>query len=167
MNRNGTQNSNPNDGDPMLMRRAIELSRASIEAGGGPFGAVIVRGSQIVGEGTNRVTTANDPTAHAEVLAIRNAAQHLSTYDLSGCRLYSSCEPCPMCFGAILWARLDKVYFANTREDAAAIGFDDAAFYLELARSPGDREFQMEELLRDEALEVFRNWLTVEHRQMY
>lgn len=167
MKRQGTEISREVADDLIFMRRAIELSRESIEAGGGPFGAVIVHGSKIVGEGTNCVTTTNDPTAHAEVLAIRQAAQHLNTYDLSGCRLYSSCEPCPMCFGAVLWARLEKVYFANTRQDAAMIGFDDAAFYLELSRTPSERELKMEELLRAEALKVFQRWVADEHRQMY
>ena len=112
-----------------LMRRAIELSENSVRNGGGPFGAVIAKDGEIVAEGSNKVTIDNDPTAHAEVCTIRNACQKLGTFDLSGCVIYTSCEPCPMCFGAIYWAHLDKIYYANDRKDAGKIGFDDDFIY--------------------------------------
>jgi tRNA(Arg) A34 adenosine deaminase TadA len=114
------------------MQRAIDLSRESVKSGGGPFGAVIVKNGNIIAEGSNGVTQNNDPTAHAEINAIRKAAQALQNFDLSGCEIYSSCEPCPMCLGAIYWARLDKLYFANTKEDAAKINFDDQFIYEEI-----------------------------------
>ena len=126
--------------------------------GGGPFGAVIARNGRIVATGTNRVTAENDPTAHAEVQAIREAARRLGTFDLSGCEIYTSCEPCPMCLGAIYWARLDKVYFANGKEDAKAIGFDDSLIYDELALPRSERRLPSQELMRSEALEAFRLW---------
>lgn len=158
-----------NDGsaDEALMRRAIQLSRESAAAGGGPFGAIIACGNQIIGEGTNSVTTTNDPTAHAEMLAIRAASSQLEKFDLRGCQLYTSCEPCPMCFGAVLWSRLDTVYYANTRHDAASIGFDDENFYRELNRLPDKRDLPMTELLRSEAQVVFQQWLQDEQRRMY
>ena len=121
------------------MRQAIELSIQNVAAGGGPFGAVIARNGEIVATGTNRVTANMDPTAHAEVSAIRAAAAKLGTFDLSGCEIYTSCEPCPMCLGAIYWARLDRIYYGNNQHDAAAIGFDDAFIYEELAVSPAER----------------------------
>src|SRR5215471_21434342 len=118
-----------------LMRRAVALSAEKMRAGlGGPFGCVIARNGEIIAEGSNHVTSANDPTAHAEVVAIREACRKLGTFSLEGCELYTSCEPCPMCLGAIYWARLDRVYYANTRVDAAAIGFDDAAIYREFGK---------------------------------
>lgn len=115
------------------MRKAIELSVENVKNGGGPFGAVIVKGDEIVATGVNRVTAHNDPTAHAEVSAIREACRRLGTFDLSGCEIYTSCEPCPMCLGAIYWAHLDKIYYGNNKDDAADIGFDDSFIYEELA----------------------------------
>lgn len=141
-----------------LMRYAIELANKNVENGGGPFGAVIVRNGEIVATGVNRVTANNDPTAHAEVSAIRAAAAKLETFDLSGCEIYTSCEPCPMCLGAIYWAHLDKIYYANTKTDAANIGFDDSFIYDEIDLSPRERELPSEELLRDEAIKTFQTW---------
>lgn len=140
------------------MARAIELSRKNIDQNGGPFGAVIVKDGKIVGEGANRVTSSNDPTAHAEVVAIRQACQNLNTFDLSGCEIYTSCEPCPMCLSAIYWAHLSKIYFANTKKDAAEIHFDDDFIYQEIPKSPADRKIPMKQMLRDEAWKVFELW---------
>ncbi len=140
------------------MREAIKLSAESVRSGGGPFGAVIVRNGEIIARGENRVTVCNDPTAHAEVSAIREAAARLGTYDLSGCEIYSSCEPCPMCLGAIYWARLDRLYYAGTRADAANVGFDDAHIYEELPLDPSQRELPTQTLLREEAQQVFEAW---------
>lgn len=141
-----------------LMRRAIALSEQSVKTGGGPFGAVIARGGVIVAEASNSVTRDLDPTAHAEVNAIRLACDRLRTFDLRGCDIYCSCEPCPMCLGAIYWARLDRIYYANNRKDAAQIGFDDDFIYQEIPLQAADRAKPMEELLRDEALKVFDLW---------
>lgn len=141
-----------------FMRRAIELSRENVRRGGGPFGAVIVKAGQIVGEGFNRVTATNDPTAHAEVVAIRNACERLGSFSLAGCEIYTSCEPCPMCLSAIYWARLDRIWFANTKVDAAAIEFDDHFIYDELAKDPSRRAIPMTGMLREEALAAFRDW---------
>lgn len=141
-----------------FMRKAIELSIENIENGGGPFGAVIVKGGEIVATGVNRVTDSCDPTAHAEVCAIRAAAKKLGTFNLSGCEIYTSCEPCPMCLGAIYWARLDKMYYANTKTDAMNIGFDDSFIYDELELKLTERKLQSEQLLRDEALKAFEAW---------
>lgn len=140
------------------MRRAIVLSVDNVRNGGGPFGAVITRNSEVVATGVNRVTANNDPTAHAEVSAIRNAAEALGTFDLSDCEIYTSCEPCPMCLGAIYWARLKKVYFANNKTDAKNIGFDDSFIYDELALPRQERKLASEILLHDEAMEAFRLW---------
>lgn len=141
------------------MRRAIELAQQGIDRdAGGPFGAVIVRGGEIVGEGCNRVTSTNDPTAHAEIVAIRNACQKLDSFQLDGCVLYTSCEPCPMCLGAIYWARPLKVFYAATREDAARIGFDDRFIYEEIEKNFEHRQMKLVNLLRDEGLTVFENW---------
>ena len=140
------------------MREAIKLSAESVQSGGGPFGAVIVRNGEIIARGENRVTVCNDPTAHAEVSAIREAAARMGTYDLSGCEIYSSCEPCPMCLGAIYWARLDRLYYAGTRADAANVGFDDAHIYEELPLDPSLRELPTQTLLREEAQRVFEAW---------
>jgi tRNA(Arg) A34 adenosine deaminase TadA len=143
-----------------FLREAIALSREKMEASeGGPFGAVIVRNGGIVGRGWNRVTSTNDPTAHAEIVAIRDACARLQTFSLAGCELYASCEPCPLCLAASYWARLDRIYHAATRDDAAAAGFDDRAFYEELCRPAGERSLPMEQRLRDEALPVLRAWL--------
>lgn len=141
-----------------IMRRAIELSEESVKNGGGPFGAVIAKNGRIVAEAANRVTTDCDPTAHAEVSAIRKAAKELGTFDLSGCEIYTSCEPCPMCLGAIYWAHLDKIYYANNRKDAADIDFDDDFIYQEIELNPADRKKPSEILLADEAKKAFRMW---------
>lgn len=141
-----------------MMRRAIVLSVDNVRNGGGPFGAVITRNGEVVATGVNRVTANNDPTAHAEVTAIRNAAQKLGTFELSDCEIYTSCEPCPMCLGAIYWARLKKVYFANNKEDAKNIGFDDSFIYDEMALPREERKLPSEVLMRDEAQEAFRMW---------
>lgn len=141
-----------------FMRKAIELSIENVKNGGGPFGAVIVKDGEIVATGVNRVTANHDPTAHAEVSAIRAACQKLGTFDLSGCEIYTSCEPCPMCLGAIYWAHLDKIYYGNNKTDAARIGFDDSFIYDELALDRKDRNKAMEELLLDEAIAAFQAW---------
>jgi tRNA(Arg) A34 adenosine deaminase TadA len=149
-----------NDIHEKMMRRAIELAHIGMESNnGGPFGCVIARGESIVGEGNNRVTSTNDPTAHAEVVAIRDACSRMETFELSGCTVYTSCEPCPMCLGAILWARPDAVYFAGTREDAAEAGFDDEHFYTQLALSNDERDLPLQNLLREDARAVFRSWI--------
>ncbi len=144
--------------DKQLLRRAIALSVENVAAGGGPFGAVVARGGEIVAEGVNRVTTLHDPTAHAEVQAIRAAAARLGTFDLSGCTIYSSCEPCPMCLSAIYWARLDRLVYAGTKDDAARAGFDDAFIYRELALPPSERHLRSSEELNDEAFAAFEAW---------
>lgn len=141
-----------------FMRKAIELSLQNVAQGGGPFGAVIVKDNEIIATGVNRVTANHDPTAHAEVSAIRNACQALGTFDLSGCIIYTSCEPCPMCLGAIYWARLDKIYYGNNKHDAARIGFDDSFIYDELALDRSQRKKMMEELLPQEARKAFDAW---------
>jgi len=141
-----------------LMQRAIELSINSVRNGGGPFGAVIAREGEIIAEGSNGVTIYNDPTAHAEVTAIRKACEKLGTFDLKGCEIYTSCEPCPMCLGAIYWAHLDKIYYANDRKDAANIGFDDDFIYQEIEVKPQYRKKPSEILMREEGLEAFRIW---------
>ncbi len=141
------------------MREAIGLSLAKMRGNcGGPFGAVVVRKNKIVGRGWNRVTSTNDPTAHAEVSAIRDACKRLKTFQLDDCELYTSCEPCPMCLAAIYWARFKKVFYANTRKDAARIDFDDDLIYREVAAPIARRKIPMKQLLRGEALEVFAEW---------
>lgn len=147
------------DDPAIFMRRAIALSIEGMRSGfGGPFGAVIVRDGEIVAEGNNRVILWNDPTAHAEVVAIRNACVKLKSFQLTGCQLYTSCEPCPMCMGAIYWARPDQVYFANSKLDAASIGFDDQFIYDELRCDYSERTIVMVQLLRDEARLAFEEW---------
>jgi tRNA(Arg) A34 adenosine deaminase TadA len=142
-----------------LMRRAIALADANMTAGhGGPFGAVVVRAGVVVGEGTNVVTSTNDPTAHAEVVAIRNACRALATFRLAGCEIYASCEPCPMCLGAVYWARLDRLYFAAEREDAERAGFDDREIYRELGVPPDARRIPTVQLLPDAARVVLERW---------
>jgi len=144
-----------------FMREAIRLSAVKMrQSGGGPFGAVIVQGEKIIGRGWNRVTVVNDPTAHAEVNAIRAACRRLKTFSLAGCEIYASCEPCPMCLAAIYWAGLTKVYYANTRADAAAVRFRDRWLYQELAKPMSRRKIPMEPLLRAEAHTVFAEWQT-------
>ncbi len=141
-----------------LMMRAIQLSEESVTNGGGPFGAVIARNGEIIAEGSNCVTIDNDPTAHAEVSTIRKACAKLGTFDLGGCEIYTSCEPCPMCLGAIYWANLDKIYYANDRKDAAAIGFDDDFIYQELPLKPEERKKPSVIILQDEAKVAFEMW---------
>ncbi|KHJ38482.1 guanine deaminase [Pedobacter glucosidilyticus] len=142
-----------------FMRMAIALSEDNVKNNlGGPFGAVIVKDGQIIAKSANTVTTTNDPTAHAEVAAIRLACHALNTFSLEGCTIYASCEPCPMCLGAIYWARIDKLYYANTKRDAAAINFDDDFIYQEIDLKPEDRKLPSQQLLRDEALKAFEMW---------
>ncbi|MSU52006.1 MAG: tRNA-specific adenosine deaminase [Opitutia bacterium] len=141
------------------MREAVQLAEQGMRSGlGGPFGCVIVRRGKIVGRGSNRVTSTNDPTAHAEVVAIRDACAALQTFQLTDCELYTSCEPCPMCLSAIYWARVPQVYYGNTRADAAAIGFDDDFIYQQVPLAPEARAVKMELLLRDEAQIAFQEW---------
>jgi len=142
-----------------FMRRAIELSRQEMNVGsGGPFAAVIVLDGRIVGEGWNRVTSSNDPTAHAEISAIRDACERLGTFSLAGATIYASSEPCPMCLAAIYWARIDNLYFANTTQDAAEIGFDDLEIYHQVGMEHDSRDISTERILGPEAIEVFREW---------
>lgn len=142
-----------------FMRMAIDLSEYNVKQGiGGPFGAVIVKDGVVVASSANRVIPENDPTAHAEISAIRLACHELATFNLTGCEIYTSCEPCPMCLGAIYWARIDKVYFANTRADAADIGFDDEFIYQEAGKPVDKRKLPCEQLMRDDALQIFRLW---------
>lgn len=144
--------------DP-FMQHAIQLAETNMRAGkGGPFGAIIVKNNQIIAEGWNCVTSSNDPTAHAEIVAIRKACTVLNSFSLAGCTLYTSCEPCPMCLAAIYWAHLDRVYYAATRDDAAAIGFDDAAIYQELGKSFAQRSIPFEQMMRQQALAPFKQW---------
>lgn len=149
------------------MREAIKLSVDNVENNGGPFGAVIVKDGKVIARGVNRVTFNNDPTAHAEVNAIREASKSLGTFDLSGCEIYSSCEPCPMCLGAIYWARIDKLYYANTKLDAKNIKFDDSFIYEELDRPIGKRKIPTIQIMRDEALEAFNKWANKEDKIEY
>ena len=141
-----------------FMRQAIGLAVENVKCGGGPFGAVIVRDGKVVATGVNRVTANNDPTAHAEVSAIRAACTKLGTFDLSGCVIYTSCEPCPMCLGAIYWAHIDKIYYGANQHDAAAVNFDDSFIYRELELKPADRNKPVENILHDEALAPFNLW---------
>lgn len=151
-----------------LMKKAIHLSRKHMLKGvGGPFGAVITKNGKVIAEGWNQVTSTNDPTAHAEVVAIRRASAKLKNFDLSGCEIYTSCEPCPMCLAAIYWARLDKIYFANTREDAAAINFDDDFLYRELKKDLSKRKIKVVQLARKEALQVFELWNSKQDKISY
>ncbi len=138
--------------------RAIELSLEGVASGGGPFGAVIIKNGQIIGEGQNSVVPGKDPTGHAEINAIRQACRTLATHDLSGCVIYTSCEPCPMCLAAIWWARLDRIYYCNSRTDAAAIGFDDNEIYLEISRPLEQRKLPLEHIATAQALEAFKAW---------
>jgi tRNA(Arg) A34 adenosine deaminase TadA len=150
------------------MKEAIELSAKGVTLNqGGPFGCVVVRGDEIVGRGNNKVTSSNDPTAHAEIIAIRDACSNLKTFQLTDCEIYTSCEPCPMCLGAIYWARPQKVYYANTRSDAAAIGFDDSMIYEEMAAEPPLRKIPVISLGREEAIKVFQQWKNKEDKIEY
>lgn len=146
------------DQDKEFMRRAIALASESVRRGGGPFGAVIVKDGEVVAEGSNSVTLLNDPTAHAEVTAIREACRRLGTFHLEGCTVYTSCEPCPMCLGAIYWAGIKQIFYGNTRKDAADIGFADDFIYEEMERPLEARRLPIRPLLRDEAQESFRLW---------
>ena len=141
-----------------FMLKAIELSIKSAETIGGPFGCVIVKDNKIISEGSNKVTSTNDPTAHGEIVAIREACLKLSTFNLSGCELYSTCEPCPMCLSAIYWSHIDRVFYANTRDDARNIDFDDNFIYSEINKKIEDRKIQMIQMHRDEALKAFKIW---------
>lgn len=150
-----------------LMRKAIELSEESVATGGGPFGAVIARDGEIIATGVNRVTASHDPTAHAEVSAIRSACARLNTFDLSGCEIYTSCEPCPMCLGAIYWAHLDKVYYGNDKTDAKEIGFDDSFIYDELALPRDRRHLPALQMLDREASRAFCMWEAKDDKIVY
>jgi tRNA(Arg) A34 adenosine deaminase TadA len=154
--------------NPDFMREAVQLSLTNMLAGrGGPFGAVIVKDGQIIARGFNQVTSTNDPTCHAEVDAIRKACQALGSHQLDGCDLYTSCEPCPMCLGAIYWARPARVFYANTKADAAAIGFDDQFIYDEIEKPLAQRSLPMQQFLRDEALVSFQAWADKQDRTDY
>ena len=151
-----------------FLERAIELSRQGMQGGeGGPFGCVVVKNDEIVGEGYNQVTSSNDPTAHAEVVAIRDACKNLQTYQLTGCDIYTSCEPCPMCLGAIYWARPDRVIYANTKEEAAAIEFDDDFIYQEIEAKMSDRKIPFVHEPHPAALNVFQDWKNMENKKQY
>ena len=141
-----------------FMQRAIELSIESINSGGGPFGSVIAKGNEIISEGMNRVTVNKDPTAHGEITAIRQACKKLNTFDLTGYELYTNCEPCPMCLSAIYWSHIDKVYYANTRDDAHKIDFLDPVIYTELQKSNEEKKIRMVQMMREEGLKAFKIW---------
>lgn len=149
------------------MKQAIRLSIENVAKGGGPFGAVIVKDGEVIAEASNSVTSSNDPTAHAEINAIRQATRKLNTFDLSGCEIYSSCEPCPMCLGAIYWARLDKLYFAGTKTDAREAGFDDSFIYDELKLDYADRKLYTRQMMRENAQEAFEKWRDFEEKIEY
>lgn len=156
------------DRDIELMRRAINLAEEGMTNNhGGPFGCVIAKDGAIIAEGYNRVTSTNDPTAHAEVVAIREACKKLGTFQLNGCTLYTSCEPCPMCFGAIYWARPDKVYFACNKKDAAAIAFDDQFIYDELEKRIEERQIKFINILQEEGIPVFKKWVEKSNKTAY
>ena len=141
-----------------FMTRAIELSIESVNSGGGPFGSIIVKNDKVIAEGSNKVTLNNDPTAHGEIVAIRKACKSLNNFNLSGCELYSTCEPCPMCLSAIYWAHIDKVYYANTRDDAHNIDFLDPIIYAELQKNSKERKIPMVQIMREEGLKAFEIW---------
>ena len=141
-----------------FMLRAIELSIKSANGIGGPFGCVVVKDNMIVAEGSNKVTFSNDPTAHAEIVAIRDACKKLNTFNLSGCDIYASCEPCPMCLSAIYWSHIDNIYYANTRDDAKKLNFDDSMIYSEFSKKIEDRRIPIKQMLREEALKAFDIW---------
>lgn len=149
------------------MRKAISLSSKGVKNGGGPFGAIVVKDGKIIASGYNKVTLKNDPTAHAEVEAIRIACKKLETFDLSDCEIYTSCEPCPMCLSAMYWAKIKNFYFANNKDDAKNIGFDDAFIYEELEKPAPFRSIKSERILGDEALQVFKEWEAKEDKKEY
>lgn len=153
--------------DKRIMDDVVDLSYDSVDSGGGPFAAAIVKDGEIVATGINRVTVNHDPTAHAEVMAIRNACKKLDTYDLSECEIYSSCEPCPMCLGAIYWARIPVLYYGNTQEDAKAIDFDDSFIYSEMAKKPEERKLKMVRIEDSGAIRAFRHWAEKEDKTEY
>ncbi|WP_416446730.1 nucleoside deaminase [Leeuwenhoekiella sp. A16] len=154
--------------DKIFMRRAIALAEEGMDKGaGGPFGAIVVKDGKVIAEGYNKVTSTNDPTAHAEVTAIRSACEALKSFQLDGCVIYTSCEPCPMCLGAIYWARPDKVFYGANREDAAAIDFDDQFIYDEIAKDMDDRQIPFYKVLREEAVPVFTKWSQKEEKTEY
>ena len=155
------------DNNSKFILRAIELSIESAKKVGGPFGSIIVKDNQIISEGSNQVTSTNDPTAHGEIVAIREACKKLNTFNLAGCDLYSSCEPCPMCLSAIYWAHIDKIFYANTRDDAKNIDFDDSLIYQEINKDKKDRKIQMIQMHREEALEAFKIWQNKEDKIKY
>jgi guanine deaminase len=156
------------DASETFMRRAIELALENVRAAaGGPFAALIVKDGQVIAQGTNRVTATNDPTAHAEIVAIREACRALQNFQLDGCDLYSTCEPCPMCLGAIYWARPAHVFFAGTAAEAAAAGFDDKFIYDELNQPPGQRRIPMMQILHQESLAIFEAWAQQPNKQSY
>lgn len=152
----------------LYMHEAVLLAREGVAKNfGGPFGCVIVKNDEIVGRGCNRVLIDNDPTAHAEIVAVRNACKHLQTFQLDGCEVFSTCEPCPMCMGALYWARPAKIYYANTREDAANIGFDDNMIYEELNKNLDERKFVMQCIGREDAIKLFEEWQLKEDKNVY
>ena len=155
------------DTDKLLMQKAIKLSIENVKLGGGPFGAVIAKAGKIIATGVNLVTKNNDPTAHAEINAIRKATRKLKTFDLSGCVIFTSCEPCPMCLGAIYWAHLDKIYYGNSKNNAKNIGFDDSFIYDELNLKYEDRTIKMQQLLPEEAIRAFEEWINKEDKIKY
>jgi len=155
------------DYNKKFMHKAITLSIENIKNGGGPFGAVIVKDEKIIATGVNRVTLNNDPTAHAELIAIRKASKKLGTYNLAGCQIYTSCEPCPMCLGAVYWAHLDKIYYGNTKTDAKNSGFDDSFIYDEIQLRPENRRLEATQLLPDEAIIAFNKWKNTEDKVLY
>lgn len=157
-----------NDSDKQFMMRAIEVAQNGVNDNhGGPFGCVVAKDGRIVGEGCNRVTSTNDPTAHAEIVAIRDACKNLGSFQLDGCVIYTSCEPCPMCLGAIYWSRPAGIFFAATREDAAEAGFDDKLFYEELEKPNDLRRLKMVSILRDESRKVFAGWIEKSDKTEY
>lgn len=154
--------------EEQFMMQAVDLSQKAIDNNeGGPFGCIVVKGDEVVGRGNNKVTSSNDPTAHAEVVAIRDACNNLKTFQLTGCEIYTSCEPCPMCLGAIYWARPTKIYFANTRNDAAKAGFDDSMIYDEIKADPDDRIIPMIHLKSEKAGFIFDEWNTKADKTVY
>jgi len=151
-----------------FMRRAVALALENVRAGnGGPFAAIVVKDGRVIAEGTNRVTTSNDPTAHAEIVAIREACHALKNFQLTGCDLYTTCEPCPMCLGAIYWARPARIFYAGTASDAAAAGFDDAFIYDQLKLAPTRRRIPTAQILREESLAIFEAWRKQENKNRY
>lgn len=153
--------------DKKFLLKAIDAAEKNVDLGGGPFGAVIVKDGKIIASAENKVTLSNDPTAHAEILAIRKAAEKLKTWDLSGCQLYSSCEPCPMCLGAVYWAHIDEVFYACNKEDAKEAGFDDSFIYREFEKDTGERKLKMSQDLRERGLKAFEKWIGNSEREEY